>query len=386
MRNPLVSIVMVNYNQERYIGAAIESVLQQSYQNWELIVVDDGSTDRSKEIIQSYADERIRPYFLEQNRHICYATNYGFAKVKGEYLARLDSDDVWRPAKLDKQVAFLEAHQKEQVLFTKLDIINENGEVVNDEKKDLYTLYNSRQENREEWIRFFFFVGNSLIQSGMMMRTALMRETGDFNLAYMQAHDFDYFVRLIKRTGFCFLEEPLIEYRRAESQNSSYHPENDRRFFNEHMSIRRHFFDDFSDELFIETFQEYFVNPKSHTHEELQCEQAFLLTKCIGYSDANPILGMEAFEKLFQSVETADLLENKYQFTPKEFYKRNSTHQYFQEEDFLKLEQKIKDLEAHVSVLLDVKEMQQKHIEALENSLSWKVTKPIRNLKNIVKK
>lgn len=386
MRNPLVSIVMVNYNQERYIGAAIESVLQQSYQNWELIVVDDGSTDRSKEIIQSYEDERIRPYFLEQNRHICYATNYGFAKVKGEYLARLDSDDVWRPAKLDKQVAFLEAHQKEQVLFTKLDIINENGEVVNDEKKDLYTLYNSRQENREEWIRFFFFVGNSLIQSGMMMRTALMRETGDFNLAYMQAHDFDYFVRLIKRTGFCFLEEPLIGYRRAESQNSSYHPENDRRFFNEHMSIRRHFFDDFSDELFIETFQEYFVNPKSHTHEELQCEQAFLLTKCIGYSDANPILGMEAFEKLFQSVEMADLLENKYQFTPKEFYKRNSTHQYFQEKDFLKLEQKIKDLEAHVSVLLDVKEMQQKHIEALENSLSWKVTKPIRNLKNIVKK
>lgn len=386
MRNPLVSIVMVNYNQERYIGAAIESVLQQSYQNWELIVVDDGSTDRSKEIIQSYADERIRPYFLEQNRHICYATNYGFAKVKGEYLARLDSDDVWRPAKLDKQVAFLEAHQEEQVLFTKLDIINENGEVVNDEKKDLYTLYNSRQENRKEWIRFFFFVGNSLIQSGMMMRTALMRETGDFNLAYMQAHDFDYFVRLIKRTGFSFLEEPLIGYRRAESQNSSYHPENDRRFFNEHMSIRRHFFDDFSDELFIETFQEYFVNPKSHTHEELQCEQAFLLTKCIGYSDANPILGMEAFEKLFQSVETADLLENKYQFTPKEFYKRNSTHQYFQKEDFLKLEQKIKELEAHVSVLLDVKEMQQKHIEALENSLSWKVTKPIRNLKNIVKK
>ncbi len=386
MSNPLVSIVMVNYNQERYIGDAIESVLHQSYQNWELIVVDDGSTDRSKEIIQSYADERIRPYFLEQNRHICYATNYGFAKVRGEYLARLDSDDVWRPEKLDRQVAFLEAHQDEQVLFTKLDIINEKGEVVNDEKRDLYELYNSRHENRKDWIRFFFFVGNSLIQSGMMMRTALMREIGDFNLAYMQAHDFDYFVRMIKKTGFCFLEEPLIGYRRAEVQNSSYHPENDRRFFNEHMSIRRHFFEDFPDELFVETFQEYFKNPESCTHEELQCEQAFLLEKCIGYSDANPVLGMEAFEKLFQSVEMTALLENKYQFTPKEFYKKNATHQYFQEEDFLKLEQKIKELEAHVSVLLDVKEMQQKHIEALENSLSWKVTKPIRNLKNIVKK
>lgn len=389
MRNPLVSIVMVNYNQEKYLKAAVDSVLSQTYQNWELIVVDDGSTDRSKEILNSYEDERIHPYFLEQNRHICYATNYGYARVQGEYLARLDSDDVWREEKLEKQVAFLEAHPEEQVVFTKLDIIDEDGKIINDKMSDLYGLYNSRQKNRRDWVRFFFYVGNSLIQSGMLMRTSLMRETGDFNLAYMQAHDFDYFVRLVKKTGFAFIEEPLTGYRRTESQNSAYHPEKDRRFFNEHMSIRRHFFDEFPDELFIEAFREEFVNPDSGTTEELQCEKAFLLAKCIGGSETNQVLGLEMFEELLKCPETRTLLEEKYAFTPREFYQRNAGHLYFQpqeEEHIRKMEQQIHDMNHHIQVLLDIKEQQQRHIEALESSLSWKVTKPLRTLKGIVKK
>lgn len=389
MRNPLVSIVMVNYNQERYLKAAVDSVLSQTYQNWELIVVDDGSTDRSKEILNCYEDERIHPYFLEQNRHICYATNYGYARVQGEYLARLDSDDVWREEKLEKQVAFLQAHPEEQVVFTKLDLIDEDGEIINDKMPDLYELYNSRQKNRRDWVRFFFYVGNSLIQSGMLMRTSLMKETGGFNLAYMQAHDFDYFVRLIKKTGFAFIEDPLIGYRRTKSQNSAFHPENDRRFFNEHMSIRRHFFEEFPDELFIESFREEFVNRDSHTPEELQCEQAFLLAKCIGDSEINQILGLEKFEELFKSPKTRALLEKNYEFTPKVFYQRNAGHLYFQPQDgeyIRKMERQIQEMNQHICVLLDIKEQQRNHIEALENSLSWKVTRPLRILKGIVKK
>lgn len=73
METPLISIVMVNYNQEDYLKESIDSVIAQTYQNWELIIVDDGSTDASVEIIKSYEDSRIRPIFLKKNRHICYA-------------------------------------------------------------------------------------------------------------------------------------------------------------------------------------------------------------------------------------------------------------------------------------------------------------------------
>ena len=84
MKEKLVSIVMVNYNQERFIKEAIDSVLAQTYQNWELIVVDDGSTDCSVEIIKSYNDKRIKPVYLEENSHICIATNEGFSHVTGD--------------------------------------------------------------------------------------------------------------------------------------------------------------------------------------------------------------------------------------------------------------------------------------------------------------
>ena len=74
---------MVNYNQEDYLKESIDSVIAQTYQNWELIIVDDGSTDASVEIIKSYEDSRIRPIFLKKNRHICYATNLGLNMLLG---------------------------------------------------------------------------------------------------------------------------------------------------------------------------------------------------------------------------------------------------------------------------------------------------------------
>ena len=102
MENELVSIVMVNYNQEKFLKKSIDSVLMQTYRNWELIIVDDGSTDASVNIIKEYKDDRIKPIFLKENCHICIATNTGFAVVKGKYIARLDSDDIWEKEKLEK--------------------------------------------------------------------------------------------------------------------------------------------------------------------------------------------------------------------------------------------------------------------------------------------
>ena len=130
MNEKLVSIVMVNYNQERFIKEAIDSVIAQTYQNWELIIVDDGSTDQSVDIIKNYDDDRIKPIYLEENSHICIATNVGFSHVTGEYIARLDSDDVWEKEKLYKQVALLEEKPNARVCFTQVNLIDEMVKIL----------------------------------------------------------------------------------------------------------------------------------------------------------------------------------------------------------------------------------------------------------------
>lgn len=396
MKEKLVSIVMVNYNQERFIKEAIDSVLAQTYQNWELIVVDDGSTDCSVEIIKSYNDKRIKPVYLEENSHICIATNEGFSHVTGEYIARLDSDDVWEPEKLYKQISLLEENPNARVCFTQVNIIDENSQNINEKASELLSLYNSRQKDRKDWIRFFFFIGNSLLPT-LVFDRQLLDEVGGFNLAYCQSHDFEFLIRLIKRTDFYFVEEKLARYRRTQTQNSASTEQNDRRFFNEYMEIRSHFFDGMSDELFRDAFGDLFVNQKAETHEELICEQAFLLCKCIGHSMENPILGMRKLAKLLNDDEIYPILKEKYGYTPKRYYQDNTQKQFYTKSDDKLIEELKEENERlkqengnqkdHVKVLLDLKEYQQARIVALEREMkamkeskSWKVTQPLRKV------
>ena len=105
----LVSIIMPNYNGGRFLPETLESVLSQTYKNWELLIVDDCSTDGSRELIGSYAekDDRIRPVFLEENSGAAQARNVALLAAKGKWIAFLDSDDLWLPEKLEKQIAFM---------------------------------------------------------------------------------------------------------------------------------------------------------------------------------------------------------------------------------------------------------------------------------------
>ena len=99
---------MPNYNRGKYIGAAVESVLKQSIHDWELIIVDDASTDDSWTVISSFQDPRIRKIRLPENGHVSNAHNVGNALCEGQYIALLDSDDLWERDKLEKQIAFME--------------------------------------------------------------------------------------------------------------------------------------------------------------------------------------------------------------------------------------------------------------------------------------
>ena len=110
MDNPKVSVILTSYNKEAYIGKAIESVLAQTFKDFELIIADDGSSDNSLALINKYAekDERIRVYYFEKNKGIPSAHNMAISMSNGKYIAMIDCDDFWEKNKLEKQVGFLE--------------------------------------------------------------------------------------------------------------------------------------------------------------------------------------------------------------------------------------------------------------------------------------
>ena len=127
---PLVSIVTPSYNSEALIGETIQSILNQTYTNWELIIVDDCSSDQTVDIIKEYTDERIQLHILEQNSGAAVARNHAIKKATGKYLAFLDSDDLWTEDKLEKQVRFMQTNDW-AFSFTGYELMNEEGILMN---------------------------------------------------------------------------------------------------------------------------------------------------------------------------------------------------------------------------------------------------------------
>ncbi len=127
---PLVSVVMPVYNGERFIAEAIESVLGQGYRHFELLIVDDGSTDGTREVIARYRDGRIRLIVQKSNRGLIHSRNNAIAGARGEYIAFLDSDDTACRTRLAKQVAFLESNPDYAMVGAWVDVIDEQGRLT----------------------------------------------------------------------------------------------------------------------------------------------------------------------------------------------------------------------------------------------------------------
>ena len=125
---PLVSVIMPSYNAEKYIADSIESVLNQTYQNWELLITDDCSSDRTPEIVQSYClqDPRISFVVAKQHSGIAKTRNQSIARAKGQFISFLDNDDLWMPEKLEKQVRFV-VENNYAFVYSSYELMNEDG-------------------------------------------------------------------------------------------------------------------------------------------------------------------------------------------------------------------------------------------------------------------
>ena len=129
--NPLVSVILLTYNRADMLPRAIDSILAQTYKNWELIIINDGSTDGTSKVMNEYAlkDKRIKTFENDGNKKIVYSRNRGLSEAKGKYIAWVDDDDIAEPNKLERQVAFMEKHKDITISGTDISLINGKGKV-----------------------------------------------------------------------------------------------------------------------------------------------------------------------------------------------------------------------------------------------------------------
>jgi glycosyltransferase involved in cell wall biosynthesis len=200
--SPLVSVVIPVYNGERYLADAIQSVRDQTYQNVELVVVDDGSTDGSAAVAKRFG-EAIR-YVLQANGGVCKARNTGIAVARGGYLAFLDQDDLWLPEKLAVQVAYLDSHPEVGAVYCQCEVTGNGGL-----RSGLY--YSEPVKDDVVGI----MKGPYLLMTSAMFRGEVLRKIGGFDEALIGAgyEDGDLTIRVSEVTHIAYLPEILAVYR-----------------------------------------------------------------------------------------------------------------------------------------------------------------------------
>ena len=214
LKNPKVSIIISSYNHAKYLRAAIDSALNQTFTNFELIIWDDASTDDSWEIIQSYTDPRIQSFLNKQNRRAASNFNDAIANVaRGEYIALFTSDDIWEPDKLEKQVDFLDGHPNIGVVFSLAQVIDEKGNIFEDSDHFYSTIFDQDNRSRFDWLNRFFMHGNALCDPSAVVRKICYKECGLYRNGLTMVDDLDFWIRVCLKFEIHVIQERLIKFR-----------------------------------------------------------------------------------------------------------------------------------------------------------------------------
>ncbi len=200
---PKVSINICCYNSQRFIRETLKSVLAQSYTDFEIVIIDDGSIDNTKNIIESFSDPRIR-YFYQENQGLSASRNKAVALSKGQFIALLDHDDIWEPDKLRLQIKLLDSDVEIGVVFS-------DGYAINENRKRLYRFSKNSKPYRGR-VESYLFKTNWIVCSTLVIRRELLLRE-QFSLLYRIVEEYDLLLRLSLITKFDYAQEPLTMYR-----------------------------------------------------------------------------------------------------------------------------------------------------------------------------
>ena len=206
---PKITVIMPVYNASSYLEEAISSILNQTFDDFEFLIFNDGSTDNSADIVQSYNDKRIKFIDSNLNKGYVYHLNHCIDLAQGEYIARMDADDISLPRRFEKQVAFMDANPNVGVCGTWFKIIGTGAEI--------------RHPVDNDSIRLALLNHCAIGHPTVMLRTHLLKEYGlRYESSFVPAEDYFFWVAMSKHCDLANLPEFLLEYRIHQKQISNY--------------------------------------------------------------------------------------------------------------------------------------------------------------------
>jgi len=317
MRKPLISVTMSAYNHEKYIAEAIQSILDQTLQDFELVIVNDGSTDNTEQIIKSFHDPRIK-YIYQENQGPSACANTALRNSQGKYIALMSGDDVSYPTRLEVQYnEYIKG--KPRLLFSHCDFIDDDSKLLEGEHF-ASSFFNHPNRSREEILRYFFFYGNYLNAVTCFTEKRIYNKLGKFDIRLLQLQDFDMWLRaIIHGYEIEIIQQKLIKYRiRSGNQNLSAHrADSAERSLFESMKIYKRFFEisDFS--FLLSAFPE--INKYTTNMTSIDLPYIFLK---LAYENNIMFMKYCARDVFFDyfSEDYYKYLKEKYSFSMKEFY------------------------------------------------------------------
>ena len=370
-RNPKVSVILTSYNHAKYIEDSIKSVLNQSFNNFELIIWDDCSTDNSWEIILGFNDPRIRPFRNEYNQSGDSVRRAIEEVAAGQYIAIHHSDDLWESSKLAKQVKFLDNNENYVAVYTYLKLMCDPGMIFLDHDHPYYDIFDQSNRNRHEWLRYFFFKGNALCMPSVLFRKSIFQYLNPSYGLY-QLPDFSDWVQLCLLGEIFILPDELTTFRihKDEENWSGNKPSTRIRMQFELLKILDHYKNISSIEELLLIFPEAkkFINDDN--------------------ADILFALGMIAIESEKDAQHTLFGLNLLYDALNDPLRSRNlRIHHGFDKKKFVDLTAKY-DIFSYEFIQNLNQIIQKKEQEVLfySRSKSWQITKPLRMMMSLVRK
>lgn len=200
---PQISVIMPVYNGEAYVAEAIESILGQTFTDFEFLVIDNASTDGSATIIKSFNDPRIKVISNPVNLGLIGSLNVGLQAARGKYVARMDHDDIALPERFQKEYDFLETHPEVAIVGTWSRIINSDGVYIKTHRNPL----------RSNVIKYELLFGNTITHPSIMMRRKEILALGGYDPQWVHTEDYNLYSRAVRKYQLANIGETLLNYR-----------------------------------------------------------------------------------------------------------------------------------------------------------------------------
>ena len=348
---PKVSVILTSYNHAAYVAATIESVLNQTFKDFELLIVDDGSKDNSREIIKTFDDPRIKNFLYEENRGPIIAVADAMKSARGKYIAVHHSDDLWAPDKLEKQVAFLDANKNYVACFTRVEFIDEHGNPYELEHDDFYRkVFEQHNRPRTDWLNYFFYNTNCLCHPSAMLRREAYKKYKLLDThGFWQLHDYLMWIRLCFHEEIFILSEPLTKFRLRRTRQENFSATTFDKIVRgelENFFIAQEFADNFKDDkFFLQVFPEaerFVIN--GQINRRFALARLYLERQGVATS-AFQLAGLQFLKNLLNNPADAAQIKKIYGYDAKTFLREGGSF------DVFNLAKKIFTMHAEIFVI-----------------------------------